>query len=184
MKLNLTLLFVIVSMFASAQQNDLIDGKGFASCFSKMKEGRFNGVTNGILKVTSTTGDSLIVSLKSNKAVLSIIPDEPNEVYDVSYKKYEVESADKKVQILYQTYALANSLQIKLEGKAFQITGIDGGCDRVINGLEYEYVKDLQSEYLLLHFAKDVGLRVARSGPAPTLFIKKGSMLMFNISRK
>lgn len=183
MKFKFTLLFAVLTISTFAQDKAFIDGKGFKSCFSKMKEGNFPGLVGGILKINLVKGDSLTILFNSDKALLSIVPDEPNEVYDVSFKRYEVESTDKKVQMIYQTYARANSFQIQLDGNTFILNGIDGSCDAVINGLEYEYLNNKQYEYLLLHFTNDVGLRVPKSGNASAFFIKKGSMLMFIISR-
>lgn len=125
---------------------------------------------------------AVTVPFNSDPALLSVVPD-PDEVYDISFKKYQVESVDGKVQLEYKTYAFANALQIQMDGKTYELGGIDGSCDAVINGLEYEYVNNKQSEYLLLHFTKDVGLSVPKSGRSIASFIKKGFMLMFRISR-
>lgn len=182
MKLKFIILFVFLSFFAKAQENELVDGTGFNSCFSQIKEGTFKGQVGGILKITTVKGETVTVPFNSDPALLSIVPD-PDEVYDISFKKYRVESADGKVQLEYKTYAFANALELQLNRKTYELGGIDGSCDAVINGLEYEYLNNKQSEYLLLHFTKDVGLSVPKSGRAIATFIKKGSMLMFSISR-
>lgn len=163
MKLKFIIRFVLLAFFAKAQANELVDGSGFASCFTQIKEGTFKGQICGILKIITVNGDTVTVSFNSDPALLSIVPD-PDEVYDISFKRYQVVSADWKVQLEYKTYAFANALQIKLDGKTFELGGIDGSCDIVFNGLNYEYTGNKISEYLLLHFTKDVGLSVPKSG--------------------
>ena len=167
--------------FAEDQERELVDGTGFLSYFSMIEEGSFKGQVSGILKIVSANGDSLSVNYHSEPAFLSIVHD-PAEVYDVSFKNYQVESLGKQVQVNYQTYAFANEFQVRLDGMPYKLGGIDGGCDLVINGLSYEYSSNDKSEYLLLHFTKDVGLRLDGKGQDPAIIIKKGSMLMFKIN--
>ena len=180
MKTKITLLLVALAMFAVGQETELVDGTGFPSCFSKMESGSFKGTLNGILHLFTPQGDSLSVNYHSEPALLSIVHD-PNEVYDVSFKRYQVESHDKKVRVDYRTYAFANEFQVRLDGKTYRLGGIDGGCDLVINGLNYEYKGNQKSEYLLLHFTKDVGLRLEEKGQGPAIIIKKGSKLIWGI---
>ena len=169
-------------LFAGAQERELVDGIGFPSCFSKMKDGNFKGNINGILNLITPKGDSLSVNYRSEPALLSIVHD-PDEVYDVSFKRYQVESPDTKVQVDYQTYAFANEFQVRMDGKSYKLGGIDGGCDLVINGLSYEYTGNQKSEYLLLQFTKDVGLRLEGKGQGPAIIIKKGSKLIWGITK-
>lgn len=171
-------LFVFVAIFINAQERELIDGVGFPSYYSQIKEGTFKGHVCGILKITTIKRDSVIVNFNSDAALLSIVKD-PDEVYDISFKKYQTVSDDGKVKLEYTTYAFANALQIQLNGKIYQLGGIDGACDLVINGLNYEYTGNMTSEFLLLRFSKNIGLRELKSGRAISLFVKKGSMLMF-----
>ena len=172
MKFKFIILFVFLALFAKAQDNELVNGTGFASCFSRIKEGTFKGQVDGMLKINTVKGETVMVPFNSDPALLLIVPD-PDEVYDVSFKKYLVESDDGKVHLEYKTYASANALQVQLDGKTYELGGIDGACDAVINGLEYEYLENKQSEYLLLHFTKDVGLSIPKSGRAIACFIKK-----------
>ena len=182
MKTKITLLLIAFAFSAGAQERELIDGTGFPSCFSKMETGSFKGTLNGILNLINPQGDSLSVNYHSEPVLLLIVHD-PNEVYDVSFKRYLVDSPGKKVQVNYETYAFANEFQVRLDGKSYNLGGIDGGCDLVINGLSYEYTGNQKSEYLLLQFAKDVGLRLNGKGQGPAIIIKKGSMLMFDIHK-
>ena len=169
-------------LFAEEQERELLDGQGFLSYFSKIEEGSFKGQVSGILKIVSAKGDTLSADYISEPAFLSIVHD-PAEVYDVSFKNYQVERLGKQVQVNYQIYAFANEFLVRLDGKTYKLGGIDGGCDLVINGLNYEYTSNDKSEYLLLHFTKDVGLRVDGKGQGPAIIIKRGSMLMFGIHR-
>jgi len=182
MKLKFIFIFICIALFANAQERELVDGLGFTSCFSSIKEGNFNGQINGIMNITHINGDSLAFSFKSNNVLLSVTHD-IDEVYDISAKMYKFQSNDRNLQIEYSTYASANSLKIQLNGETFLKGGIDGACDLVINGLSYEYTTIRNSEYLMLWFTKDVGLRPNGNCKLPALYIRRGSMLMIEISR-
>ena len=114
--------------------------------------------------------------------MLSIVHD-PNKVYDVSFKRYQVESPCQRVLVIYQTYAFANEFKVLLDGKTYWLGGIDGGCDLVIDGLSYEYSGNQKSEYLLLHFTKDVDFRLDGKGQGPAITIKRGSLMLFDIHK-
>jgi len=183
MKFSLTAILVFVAFVAKTQDRELVNCSGFSTCFSGMKVGVFDGQISGILKITTVKGESISFSFKSDQSSLSIIPD-INEVYDISNKIYQAESADRRLKLEYKTYALANFLQIRLDNESFQLGGIDGGCDLIISGLKYEYKAAPTVGNLSLNFVKDVGLRMGRKCQSPILVVCKGSLSNFDILRK
>jgi hypothetical protein len=133
------------------------DGEEFKSVFQKLKSGYFKGTTNGILIIKSLDETKLILDFQGSIGTLKIIEDK-NEVYDVSTKSYSGKTTSGATEIKYETYALANGIGIKLDGIWFELSAIDGGCDWVINGLEYSYQTDEGTEYLIIKINKDIEL--------------------------
>jgi hypothetical protein len=97
------------------------------------------------------------LDFQGSDAILDIIKD-PNEVYDISTKSYEGNTTSGKTKINYQTYALANKIGVFLQNQWFELSGIDGGCDMVINGLDYSYHLENSYEYLVLFISRELEL--------------------------
>lgn len=157
------------------------NGEGFKSEFQGLKTGNFKGYISGILWLDHKNEKNTIHSLSADSAFLDIIQD-PNNIYDVSFKNYSAKN--KELLLLYRTYGMANEIMITIEDNDYYLSLIDGGCDLVIKGLVYEYiVSNDDSELLILHFESDVGLCSTKYYSSPELFIKKGSTLIFRIKK-
>src|SRR5690606_27247389 len=117
----------------------------------------------------------------SNKpAYLNLIPD-INEIYDVSFKNYTIETDSIKIE--YGTYAYANAIALTYNGFKYELNLFDGACIYVINGLEYNYYEQDEYELLILNFSDNVGLHSGRCLTEPFIFIGKGSTLVFKIKK-
>ena len=132
------------------------NGKGFDSVFASIKEGTLGGTSNGVL-FCEMDNEELILDFQGSNAVLRATPD-PEEVYDTNTKTYAGKTTSGKTEVEYSTYAWANELTIKLGDEEYQITAIDGGCDMVINGIDYYYQAEERTEYLVLIFTSSVEL--------------------------
>ena len=147
-------LFLFIGLTSSAQK--FRKGNGFNSVFKQIGEGAFDGTVNGVLFCELDNSD-LILDFQGSTSRLQMIPD-PNEVYDTNTKVYSGQTSSGRTTIEYSTYAWANELTIKLNGQEFEITAIDGGCDMVINGIDYFYKAEQGTEYLVLFFSSDLEL--------------------------
>ena len=180
MKIYFFIVAFCLSFCLSAQTNWHKDGHGFNSCFQKIEKGSFIGKATGVVQIEYKNGDSFISAFNKDSARLDIVPD-LNSIYDISYKDYK--STNNDLQLLYRTYGYANAIVLSIGSKEYYLSLIDGGCDLVINGLEYEYITINDSELLILHFSCDVGLCTTKCYTVPELFIKMGSTLIFNIRK-
>jgi hypothetical protein len=181
MKYILSIVLISISFFVSAQSSLSKEGHVFKSLFQKNIEGQYRGSVKGMLAFESKTGVKSTFSFSEDSVNLNIVLD-PDSIYDVSFKNYILKKED--LHLEYRTYAMANALYINLGGTKYQLSLIDGACDNVINGLEYEYKTTPGKELLILNFTDKVGLFVDRSYKDPELFIQKGSTLVFTIDLK
>lgn len=180
MRIILITVFLFVFASATAQSDWYKDGTGFNSCFQNLVEGNFSGIADGKLQLITIDGERITTIFSENSASLEIIPDK-NEVYDVSNKIYSTRNND--IKVLYKTYAYANEIVITKDKQDYMISLIDGGCDRVINGLDYQYVTTNKKELLIITFSEDVGLFTSRHYDlSPELIIAKGSNIVFSIN--
>lgn len=189
---SLTLL-IFISLTSSAQK--FREGGGFNSVFKQISKGTYNGTVTGVLFCELDNTD-LILDFRGSQSKLDIIPD-PNEVYDTNTKIYSGQTSSERTAIEYSTYALANKLILKLNNQEFEITAIDGGCDMVINGIDYYYQAVKEIEYLVIVFSSDVELTnwqsLVRGTEQPNitelkrdkqaLVVRKNSTLTFAIER-
>lgn len=179
MRIKLFTVFLFVVVSTTAQSDWYKDGTGFNSCFQKLKEGNYSGIAEGRLQLITNDGDRITTLLSKDSASLEIVPDK-NEVYDVSFKNYSTGNND--IKVLYKTYGYANEIVITKDKKDYELSLIDGGCDVVINGLDYQYVTTDEKELLIITFSKDVGLFTSRHYDlSPDLIIAKGSNIVFSI---
>jgi hypothetical protein len=79
-------------------------------------------------------------------------------IYDVSIKEYVGWTTSGKTKIFYSTYADANKLSIELSSGIFKIGSHDGASDMVLNGMNSHYQSELNTEYLVVSFEKDLVL--------------------------
>jgi len=92
---------------------------------------------------------------------------------------------DKRIKISYKTYAYANEIIIAKDNKEYQLSLIDGSCEGVIKGLDYQYVTTDEKELLIMTFSEDVGLFTSRHYDlSPELIIAKGSNIIFSIFKE
>lgn len=180
MKLYLLIIAVCLSFCSYAQTKWYKDGQEFKSCFQQLEKGDFNGNIVGVMLFEYMSGDKFLSTFSKDTAQLSVEPD-PNKIYDVSSKNYT--ATNNELQLLYRTYGYANALKITIEGKDYYLNLIDGACDEVINGLDYEYISNESSELLIVYFSDNVGLCPTKCYTSPELFVKKGSTLVFNINK-
>ncbi|MDR2622792.1 MAG: hypothetical protein LBC48_09515, partial [Dysgonamonadaceae bacterium] len=117
---------------------------------------------------------------RHEKASLHIEYD-PDTVYDVSFKHHQFKRSD--IQLRYTTYLYANRFEVIIGKDTVSIDMIDGGCDGVINGLEWSYSADKEKEFLYLYASTDLGLWKRRTRIS-SFAVKAGSLLCFDISRK
>ncbi len=186
MKLNNSLLtmllcFVLASSFG---QNDAvsINGSGFDSIFQNRETGNFSGTVNGILILQDSKNKKTLLDFQGSNAKLDIEKDN-DEVYDVSFKKYTGITSSGKTTIYYETYASANSFEIELNGKLYRLSLIDGGCDLIINGLEYTYESEKNAEYLILRITKEIKLTDNKSHKSIILLPKSTLVFAINSNR-
>src|ERR1035437_777912 len=160
MKYILSIVLFSISCFVSAQTSLHKNGHGFNSLFKKNIEGQYHGLVKGMLAFESKTGVKSTFSFSEDSVNLKIVLD-PDSVYDVSFKNYIL--IKEGLHLEYRTYAMANALYINFGGTKYQLSLIDGACDVVINGLEYEYKTSQGKELLILNFTDKVGLFADRS---------------------
>lgn len=153
----LTFLLISNLSFGQSSAVNLKNGKGFSSVFQNLDSGKFKGSINGILIIKGSDGKQNMLDFQGSNAQLNIIK-EIEEVYDVSTKIYTGKTTSGKTEIKYETYATANGIGIYLNGEWYEITGIDGACDLVIDGLEYSYFLENKTEYLVLQIVKTIEL--------------------------
>lgn len=132
------------------------DADIFNSYFKNLDEGEFTGTINGVLFV-EREGNELIIDFQGSPSSLTVTPD-LNEVYDSSTKKYLGESTNGNSNVSYSTYAMANEFKLKIGNTGYGITAIDGAADMVINGIDYYYQAEANTEYLVLTFSKDLAI--------------------------
>ncbi|GHT67053.1 hypothetical protein AGMMS50239_29570 [Bacteroidia bacterium] len=184
------LLFFINVCFCSAQAQiehmsvRSINGTGFNSCFEHEKSGNFLGSLSGVLRlVKNGSKDVLTYNFRNEESDLRLVYDE-DEIYDVSRKNYIFRRND--IKLRYTTYFWANCFEIILNGDTCSYNVIDGSCDFVIDGINWQYDTSDNRELLSLTFTKDVGLWKQRGNGKrlSSYVVKAGSKLLFNISRK
>jgi len=182
-------LIILLIPFIQAFGQEYWFHKPFNSVFQDFKSGNFSGTINGILVVKNYQGEKLILDFQGSKCELKIEPDK-DEVYDVSYKIYSGETTSGKSKISYETYCQANFLDLIVNGKRYLVGLIDGACNDVIDGLDYEYVAEKSTEYLILKFLKPVKLRnwnyelgMVDNPPKEEIIIQPSSVLVFAIYR-
>lgn len=181
-KILVLLVFISTSLFG--QHNSFVDSKGFNSVFQNEISGKFTGTVNGVLIIKDLNGKERLLDFQGSKAVLKIEKDK-DEVYDSSKKIYEGETTSGKTKVKYSTYALAHEIGIQLNGKWFGDSSIDGGCDLVIDGIEYLYKTEKSTEYLILKITKEIVLSTKHSKGKSSQSIKllPNSVLIFAINR-
>ncbi len=180
MRALLALLFLLLSFQTYCQSNRSKNGIGFDSFFQSLKEGNFSGEVSGELTLKKASGEEMKYGFQKQSARLDIVTD-PNEVYDVSRKVYSCSKGG--LSVAYSTYAEANAIEINIDKMTCELSLIDGGCDMVINGLEYVYKQTEKQEMLYLFFTGNVGLSQKRTSTDPVYYVRPGSMLIFTINK-
>ncbi len=143
---------------ASAQASQLkLSNDIFRSVFVSMKRGSFAATANGVLFAKDVNDHDLILDFQGSPGKLVIEPD-ADEVYDVSTKHYTAQSTSGKTKVTYDTYNMANVLNIEVQGDVFQVGSIDGASDMVIDGLDYYYRAEKETEYLVLFVTQNLVL--------------------------
>ena len=154
---------------------------GTFSVFRNIKEGTFSGTLGGILYLQKNESNEIFqYRFRNEKASLNI---EYNSefVYDVSRKHHLYKGKD--IQLRYSTYSYANCFEIIIGKDTCSFDCIDGASVVVINGLEWTYSADEDTERLYLYASKDFGLWKRRTRIS-SYVVKAGSTLCFEISQK
>jgi len=156
--LQIIFLLISISFNLYGQSDDKFkDGDEFNSVFQKLKSVNFNGTTNGILVIKNLHGSDAILDFQGSFGKLEVEKDE-HEVYDVSTKRYTGKTTSGRTEIRYETYAWANSIGIYLADQWFELSAIDGACDMVLNGIDYYYIAEQSTEYLVINISKKLTL--------------------------
>ena len=129
----------------------------FLSVFTDIRSGKFIGTANGILLFKTPDDKNLILDFQGSLCNLTIEED-TDEVYDVSTKIYLAQTTSGKTHIRYQTYGMANELNIEYQGQFYNIGILDGAHDMVVDGLSYQYISEQGTEYLILRTEKELRL--------------------------
>ncbi len=154
--LSLILLFTdIVRIFALGEIYN--ESKEFDTVFKDMETGNFMGTINGIIIIKTADNNTVLLDFQGSKADLNIIPDE-DKVYDISWKRYGGVTTRGKTKLTYSTYAWANEITITLDNVEYSKSNLDGGCFRVIEGLDYYYIAEKEYEYLILKINEPIDL--------------------------
>ena len=157
-KLTITFGLIILSLISFSQNFEKTkDGRGFNSVFKQLASGQFSGSVNGILILKNYENKKAILDFQGSDAELNIEKDS-NEIYDISTKIYKGVTTSGKTKIEYKTYGMANELAINIYNYWFSFSTIDGGCDLVINGLDYYYELEESTEYLILKVTHEIEL--------------------------
>jgi len=182
MKVLLVLFLSVISISLRAQYGPYAEeGKGFNSVFQKLESGSFQGRVSGILNMHHINGDGFTYSFFEDSMSLKVEKDF-DYVYDISYKHYAVKKGE--MELDYRTYYNAHRLKITIGNKTYDFNLIDGSCEAVMKGLDYTYLAEEDKELLFIYFSQDVALMSEKKGPtAWELFVEKGSVLCFNITR-
>lgn len=174
----LLLAFLPILLFGQTEKS-YTDGKGFKSVFQDLKTGKFLGTTNGILIIKDSDNQEYLLDFQGSYATLQVEKDE-YEIHDVSYKRYTGKTTNRKSKIEYQTYGLANSLGVQFNGVYYEKTLLSGNYDLIINGLDYSYKAEKNTEYLILRVTKEIEL----AGPEDSIKIVPNSTIVFAVRRK
>jgi hypothetical protein len=160
------------------------EGEGFNSIFQNLKTGNFQGTLNGVFEIREKNENLILLDFQGSPANLRIEEDK-DEVYDISSKIYEGTTTSGKSAFIYKTYAAANALKIQFKGEWYELSLIDGACDMVINGLEYEYKTESSAEYLILRVVRPINLNNAyNSKERKTICLMPNSVLIIVIKRR
>jgi len=152
----LLLNFLIISAYSQGYGKYKV-GENFNSVFQNLEKGQFIGTVNGVLFIKDAKEKELILDFQAGKSELNVVYDS-TQMYDVSTKEYCGWTTSGKTRIFYSTYASANKLSIELSSGVFKIGTHDGASDMVVNGINYHYKSELNTEYLVLTFEKDLVL--------------------------
>ena len=148
--------FFIVLIFTHS-----LFSKEIKSIFDNQK-GKYSGSISGALflkrgDINNKEKLFTILDFQGSKAELDVVHEE-DEMYDSHYEHFQGYTTSGKSHIVYSTYANADQLQIHIGGIIYQITTIDGGCFKKIDGIHSVYYKENNSEYLILKFRKEIEL--------------------------
>jgi hypothetical protein len=83
---------------------------------------------------------------------------------------------------VYTTYADANSLDLTIGGDRYGISMIDGACSLEINHLDYDFIRNVENEYLVLTVEKPIRLDGAE-GDSRHVVLDRGSVLIFTLEK-
>jgi hypothetical protein len=175
-------ILICASFYVSGQKEIRLseDDFRFNSYFQKLAKGNFEGYANGLLQLEYDNGKTFSVAFSKDTVQLDVKPD-LNEIYDVSSKNYLVKNKD--IRIEYTTYHWSNAITIILGSKKYKLSSIDGTCEGIINGLDYQYIPIGDKELLIINFSDKVGLRSTKGYTLPDLFIKEGSTLLLYVKK-
>ncbi|MDR1763485.1 MAG: hypothetical protein LBR64_05985 [Dysgonamonadaceae bacterium] len=157
------------------------DWTGFRSIFKNTVKGDFSGTLSGVMYLQKGDSAVTVINFCNEKSLLHIEPD-PYEIYEVSRKHYLFKRGG--MHIRYTTYGWANCFELKIDNDTFSCDLIEGGCDLVIDGLEWSYATEDYSERLYLSVYKDFGLWRKKGQSLSDYQVKAGSVFCFKISRK
>ncbi|MCD8178700.1 MAG: hypothetical protein LUE98_15290 [Tannerellaceae bacterium] len=175
------LLFQLIISGIYAQSGQFVPNEEyFKSVFARVVSGEFPATANGLLIVKNSAGKEVLLDFQGNSANL-FLQEDPDSIYDVSWKKYSAYTTSGKTKVGYTTYAMANYLEITTGSQTFSLGGIDGACDSIINGLSYDYAAEKEAEYLILAVQKEI--RLLAEDRKSHLLLLPNSTLVFAVKR-
>ncbi|MDR0414675.1 MAG: hypothetical protein LBH84_04580 [Prevotellaceae bacterium] len=155
----------------------------FFSDFRDFRNEDFSGTFSGVLflqKIGSKGAAKF--TFRHEKASLHVVFDSS---YNASCKHYLLKRSD--IQLRYTICRHAKRFEVMVGTDTVSVSTAGGANDGAINGLEWTYLADKNTERLYLYALTDISLRKNQTGAnsyANRYTVRKGSGLCFDISRK
>lgn len=175
MKEILLALLLLLSYGLSSQIDyDGVPGREFETIFLSVTNGEFSGNLSGIL-IVNRDKERVLIDFQSTKSRLMIEPTTDED----SYYNYIGRSTSNKTLVEFKWFVISNAFSLQLNGLKYEQSLIDGACDMVIDGLEYNFYQEQGVEYLTLLFTKPV--RLYHLETEKYITVQPNSYLLFTI---
>lgn len=178
------ILFFLLFHFVGFAQTDGFEGvdntKGFNDHrLFKMLKGNFGVYPMKVYASFEYEKDAQKFNFFFNNNGKFYMEEDEDDVYDSVRYSYEIK--EQKGEIRYKIYSLANELVFTLDNVKYENSLIDGGCDMVIRGLDYQYKNIGNKEFLFLTFAENIRLCINNDPRKKCITLKKGGFIIFEI---
>lgn len=178
------ILFFLLFNFVGVAQIEGFQGvdntKGFNDHqLFKMLKGNFGVYPMKVYASFEYEKDNQETTFSFNDNGKFYMEEDEDDVYDSVRYSYEIK--EQKGEIRYKTYGLANELVFTLDNARYKRSLIDGGCDMVIRGLDYQYKNIGNKEFLFLTFTENIRLCINNDPRKKCITLKKGGFIIFEI---